>query len=180
VSRLGICLGEHERVVGDRRVGDPRLLPVEDVDVAAAERCAPHGGHVGAGSGLGEPEAGELLAASLRHEPALLLVLGAVAEQRQRVEADVHRDQRAERGLAAFDLLARERLGHEVHARAAVLLRDDDAEDAELGEALDHVEVEVVVDVVLDRVRQDPLVDELPHGLLDVPLLVGQLEVHGR
>ncbi len=70
------------------------------------------------------------------------------------------RDQRPEGGLAALDLLAGERFGDVVEAGAAVLLGDDDPEDAELGHALDQVEVELVVDVVLDRDRQDALVHE--------------------
>jgi hypothetical protein len=36
----------------------------------------------------------------------------------------------------------------------------------------------VVVDVVLDRIRQHALVDEVAHRLLDQALLVCQLEVH--
>ena len=36
-----------------------------------------------------------------------------------------------------------------------------------------------MVDVVLDRDRQDALVHERADGLLDQPLLVGELEVHG-
>ncbi len=49
----------------------------------------------------------------------------------------------------------------------------------ELGHALDDAHVEGVVDVVLDRVRQDALVDEAADRLLNVALLVGQIEVHG-
>ena len=41
-------------------------------------------------------------------------------------------------------------------------------------------QVEVVVDVVLDRVREDALVDERADGVLEQPLLVGELEVHAR
>ena len=81
-------------------------------------------------------------------------------------------DQRAERRLAALDLLAGERLGDEVEPGAAVLLRDHDAEDPELGHALDQLQVELVVDVVLDRDREDTLVHEGPDGVLDQPLLV--------
>jgi hypothetical protein len=36
-----------------------------------------------------------------------------------------------------------------------------------------------VRDVVLDRDRKDALVHEGPDRVLDQPLLVGQLEVHG-
>src|SRR6184192_1360786 len=65
-------------------------------------------------------------------EPAPLLLLGRVLQQRERVEPHVDGDQRPKRRLAALDLLARERLGHEVEPRAAVLLRDHDPEDPEL------------------------------------------------
>ena len=176
----GIGLREDERVVGDGRVRDPVLLAVEDVAVALAARGRPHRGDVGARGRLGQAEAGELLAAGLRHEVALLLLLRAVAQQRERVQPDVDRDQRPEGRLAALDLLAGERLGDEVEPGAAVLLGDDDPEQAQLGHALDHRHVELVVDVVLDRVRQHALVHELPDGVLDQPLLRSQVEIHGR
>src|SRR5207248_10173029 len=125
----------------DVRVSDPVLLAVQDVDVALAARGRLQRGHVRAGGGLGEAEAGDLLAARLRDEPALLLLLARVAEERERVQADVDGDERAERGLAALDLLASERLADEVEAGAAVLLGDDDPENAELGEAGGRLEV---------------------------------------
>src|SRR3954454_6778519 len=180
VAGSGIGLREDERVISDGRVRDPVLLTVEDVGVTFAPRRRPHRRDVGAGVRLGQAEACELLALRLWRQPPLLLVLRAVLEQRERVEADVHRDQRAERRLAALDLLARERLRHVVEARAAVLLRQDDAEDPELRHALDQLEVELVVDVVLHCDRQDALVHELADRVLDQPLLVGQLEIHRR
>ena len=180
VLRRRIGLRKDERVVGDRCVRDPVLRAVEDIDVALAPGGPLHGGDVGARGRLGQPEAGQLLAARLRREPALLLLLGPVAEERERVEPDVDGDQRAERGLAALDLLADERLGDEVEAGAAVLLGNDDSEQPQLGHALDHADVEVVVDVVLDRVRQHALVHEVANRVLDEALLVGELEVHRR
>ena len=178
VARVRVGLRDDELVVGDRRVRDPVLLAVQDVGVALAARGRPHRGDVGAGARLGQPEAAELLALRLRDEVALLLLLGAVLEQRQRVQPDVDGDQRPERRLAALDLLAGERLRDEVEPRAAVLLRDDDPEDPELGHPLDQLQVELVVDVVLDGDRQDALVHEGADGVLDQPLLVGELEVH--
>ena len=44
----------------------------------------------------------------------------------------------------------------------------------ELGHALDQLHVEVVVDVVLDRDRQDALVHEVADGVLEQALLVGE------
>ena len=179
VLRVGVGLGEDERVVGDGGVRDPVLLAVEDVDVALLARRRQHGGDVGACGRLGEAEAGDLLPARLRREVALLLLLARVAEQRERVQPYVDGDQRAERRLAALDLLAGERLRDEVHSGPAVLLRDDDSEQPELGHSLDHGHVEVVVDVVLDRVRKHALVHELADGRLHLALLRSELEIHG-
>ena len=57
-------------------------------------------------------------------------------------------------------------------------MRNDDAEQAQLGHPLDDPHVEVVVDVVFDRVRQDSLVDERTDGLLDQFLFRAQREFH--
>ena len=122
----------------------------------------------------------EHLTAGMLFGFALVLLRRPVREQRQRIEADVDRDQRAEGRLAALDLLARERLGDEVEPGAAVLLGDGDPEDAELGHALDRAHVEVVRDVVLDRVREDPVLDEPPDRVLEQALLVAELEIHVR
>ena len=90
----------------------------------------------------------------------------------------MHGDQRPERRLAALDLLARERLRDEVEPGAAVLLGDHDPEDPELRHARDQVEIELVIDVVLDRDRQDAIVDEGAYCVLDQALLGRKLEVH--
>ena len=129
-------------------------------------------------AGSVRPKQPELLALRHRRQVALLLLLGAELEQRQRVQADVHRDQRAECRLAALDLLADQRLGDVVEPGAAVLGRDHRPQQAQLGHPLDDAHVEVVVDVVLLRDRQDATIDELAHGLLDRALLVGQIEIH--
>ena len=179
MAGLGIALGEHELVVGLGRVGDPVLLAVQQVGaVGLADRGGQHRRNVGSGRRLGQAEAAQLLALRQRHEVALLLLLAAVPQQREGVQADVHRDQRAEGRLAPLDLLADQRLAHVVEAGAAVLGRDRRAQDAQLGHALDDPHVEVVVDVVVLGDRHHPPVDELTDGLLDRPLVVGQLKVH--
>ena len=114
----------------------------------------------------------------LRHEPPLLLLLGPVPQQGERVQPHVHRDQRPKRRLAAFDLLARERLADEVEPRAAVLLRDHDPEDPELRHPGDQVEIEPVVDVVLNRDRKHAVIDERAYCVLKQPLLGCEVELH--
>jgi hypothetical protein len=141
-------------------------------------RVRAHGGHVRAGGGLRQAEAGELLAAGLRSEVALLLLLVGIPEQAERVQADMDRDQRTKGGFSALDLLADEGLGDEVHPGPAVLLRDRDPEQAELRHSFDDAHLEVMIDVVLDGVGKDALVDELPDRPLDFPLLRCELEIH--
>ncbi len=176
VGGVGVGLGEDELVVGLGGVRDPVLLAVQQIGaVGLADRGGQHRRHVGSGGRLGQAEAAELLALRHRLEVLALLLLAAVAQQRQRVQADVHRDQRPEGRLAPLDLLADQRLAHVVEAGAAVLDRDRRAQEPELGHPLDDPHVEVVVDVVLLRDRQHPPVDELAHRLLDRALLVSQL-----
>ena len=51
--------------------------PDDHVVVAVADRLGPDAGDVGAGAGLGDPEAADLLALDAGDEVALLLLLGA-------------------------------------------------------------------------------------------------------
>ena len=95
-------------------------------------------GDVGAGARLGDAERRDLLALDRRHEVALLQLLGAELEDRRRrhvgVDGDAHRSPpllRVRHRLAAHDR-------HQVVAAlAAVLLREVDAEEAELAHALE-------------------------------------------
>ena len=81
----------------------------------------------------------------------LLLLLGAPLEDRRAHERGLHRDHRADRRVAAADLLDDQPVAEVVEARAAVLLGDDRAEVALVGDLLDEVEVEVVVAGVFPR-----------------------------
>ena len=74
--------------VGADAVGDEGLGAVDDVaavDLVLGEGGR-HAGDVGAGARLGDPERADLLAGDPRHQPALLLLLGAEVEDRR------HRD----------------------------------------------------------------------------------------
>ena len=79
--------GEDEEVVGDVGERDPHLLAGQEVAIAALDRDGLDAAHVAAGRRLGQPVGGDLLALRLRHEIALLLVLGAPGQERQAVQA---------------------------------------------------------------------------------------------
>ena len=55
---------------------------------------------------LGQPVAGNLLSARLRHQIFLLLRLGAPGQQRQAVQSGVHRQDDAEGGIDVLELFA--------------------------------------------------------------------------
>ena len=96
-------------------------------------------GDVGAGVGLGDPEAGDLLARDRGHEVALLLLLGAEQVDRRgrhvRVDRDAHRQAA---GVRVDHLLGEHEVAEVVAALAAVLLGVGEAEQPELAHAREH------------------------------------------
>ncbi len=89
-------------------------------------------------------------------------------------------DDAGDRDPAARQLLDDHRVGRQVEPHPAVLLGDRDAEQAQLLHLLDDRSGELVLVVVVLRVREDLLVGELPHHLADRLLLIGLLDRYGH
>ena len=84
-ARAGLGLREHDVVLGDAAVRDPRLLPAQPVAALDARRERRHAGGVRAVVGLRRRERGERRAlAAQRPQVALLLLLAAELEDRVR------------------------------------------------------------------------------------------------
>ena len=101
--------GEDEEVIGDIGQRDPHLGAIEDVTIAV-----PNGGRldragVGPGVWLGQAEGGDLRALRLRHQPALLLLLGRPLQQRQTVQANMDAHDDAQKGVDVLEFFAGER-----------------------------------------------------------------------
>ena len=156
---------------------DPHLLAVEPVDVAVPAGRGLEVAGVRADTGFGQAEGGELLAARLRDQPALALLLGPPLEEGQRVEADMDALDDTERGVGTFELLAQDREARVVHPAAAVRLGDRGAEEPELAHLLEQFAVDLALLVPVPDERHDLRLREGPHALLDEPVLVGQGEV---
>jgi hypothetical protein len=156
VAGLG-RVGAHEQrhQVGAHRVGDPGLVAEDLVDVALAGGPRLQGGEVGAGVRLGEDRGRQHLAGGDPRQPGRLLLVGAAAED------ELGGDLRAGAERADADIGARQLLGDDAHrflaeAETAELLRDRQAEHAELGHLRDDLERDVAVrEVPLVRVRDD-------------------------
>jgi len=161
--------------VGDRAVGAPELLAVENV---VAFRRAGDGrrevGRIRADLRLGQ---GERRHGARREAGKVLLLLLLRPEELQRLrDADglVRRQQRDEVAVARRDQLHRVAVLALREAQAAVLLRDLHPEGAELGEPLDDRRGNLPVPV--DRVGID-LLDEKP---LEARHVVAELGALGR
>ena len=161
-------------------VGDERLGAVDHVLVAVADRRRADPGDVGAGAGLGDPEAADLLALDPGHQVALLLLLGA--EQVDGGEDHVGLDREAHVGPAgarvAHALGADQRV-EVVAALPAVLLGEAEAEVAELAGALHDLGRPVGV-LPLVAVRVHLLLHPGAHRLAQVEVLVAEEEVLAR
>ena len=142
-------------------VGDVGLRPVDHAVVAVAHGAGLDARHVGAGVGLGDAEAGDLLALDRGHEVLLLLLLGAEQEDRRGGHVGVHGDaHRQPAAVGLGHLLGEHEVAVVVAALAAVLLRVGETEEAELAHA-----------------REDPVVEGL---LLPALGVGGQLLLHER
>ena len=106
-------------------------------------------------------------------EPAVLLLVGAGEEERQRAELLDREDQAARRAGAA-DLLDREADGQQVAAEAAVLRRERQPEDVVGGEELLDVPRELGRPVDLGGPGRDLLVGQHPDRVAEHLLLLGQ------
>ncbi len=167
---------------GDMRGGavrDPGLLAVQDPAVALAASVRAHAGGVRAVARLRQAEAADRLAGGQPRQPLPLLLFGAEGQDGIHDERALYRNEAAEAGIAALQLLHDEPVLHVVHAGAAVAfqVRAQEAEPAQLGDQLGG-EARVAVAVADDG--HQAVVDELPRGLADQQLILGEegIDVH--
>ena len=164
------------------RVGDERLGAVDDpLAGGLVEPGAGAGGAgVRAGVGLGQAERRERAAGDQVGQPALLLLLGAEAEDRVDAQADAGAQGDADALVDPAELLdghAEAGEGVLVQPGAAVLLRGHQAEQPEVAHLRHELHREVVVAVPLLDVRADLVLGELPDGGAEVLVLLAQLEL---
>jgi len=165
-----------------------QTFAVDDVAVALALGAGSQRGEVGAGVGLAEALAPDLLGVQHPRQVALLLGLGALRDQGRAEHAegeDVDRRRRA--GLD--QRFAQEQLLHQAGALAAVLDRPVEPDVAGVehlllpGAALvDRVTAGVVTGRTTVGPRHVRLVGLQPGGrlVLELALLGSQVEIHGR
>ncbi len=110
------------------------LVPFEDPLVALSTRAREQGRRVASASGFGEGPGRQPLARSGARKVLALLRLGTEGQDVARTQTVVGRDRQRDGAVDTRDLLDADRVARRVHARAAVLLGNADAEEAHLRE----------------------------------------------
>ena len=180
MTRFGISLREDGVEAGDGGIGDEPLRPVEHVLLAVAASRRAHRRRVRARARLGQRVRGEHLAGGETGQEARLLLVRPRELEAERAEL-LHREDEAARRADLRDLLDRDEREERPGTRPAVLLVEEEPEDAVLAKELDDVPRELVRLVDLGRARGDPLAREGAYELADLELFLGQrLPGHGR
>ena len=176
----GAGLGPDDGDGGLRAVRDPHLGAVQHPAVLGLPRGRDHAAGVRAEVGLGEAEAADLLAGGEQREPVLLLLLGAEGVDRIHHQRALHRGERADAGVAPLELLHDQAVGDVVEPRAAVLLRQVGAEQAQLRHARNQLLGKLALDVRVADDGHEVLVHPGPDGVPDGALLLRQQAVEGQ
>ena len=174
LRRVG--LGEHHVELGGTGVGDPGLLPVEDVARPGPAGRGRDGRGVGPGARLGGGQRGQRRGrAGQRAQPSLLLLRGTES-QHWIGEKTVGAQQVSDPGITPAELLLHQALGEHVGEPAtAELGRDHEVGDADGGRLLEQVDRGHDVGLVdLPAARPDLAGGELTGQRDDRALLVGQ------
>ena len=175
---VGSEVGEREVVARDVEEADPHLRAADHVVVAVPPAGGVHVGDVGARPGLGHARPGEDLTAGERREVALLLLLGAVDEDRVADEAARKGERAGDDVAVPRDLLHQGGVRDVVETGAAVLDRDDAAGEAERAGLLDELLREALRLVVLGHARGDLALRPVPRELDQLALFVVEPELH--
>ena len=172
-------LRPHQRHVGDGAVGDPELLPVQQVGVAVLLRGGQHPAGVRAEPGLGQPEAPNRFRLLQPGQPFFLLRLRPVGIDGPHHQRRLHRNKAAQPRIAPLQLLHHQPVFDVRHLGAAVALqiRPKVAQLPDLGDQL-HREsgrLRVLLDDGLDLLLH-PLADGGANDLFVVAQLRVQLQ----
>ena len=140
-------------------VGDPHLVAVEKIVLAARLRPQPHADHVRARAGLRHRQRADVLARNQLRQVFFSLRIAAVAPQLIDAEVGVGAVREAHRGRGAADFLHRHDVREIAHVRAAEFFLDRDPEQAQVAEFPPQVRRKLVAGVDLGGARRD-----LPRG----------------
>src|SRR6266850_1239029 len=144
-------------------IGDPHLVAVQYVALAAGFCAQAHADHVRARARLGHRERAHMLARDELRQVFALLCIAAVPADLVDAQVGVRAVREPDRRRGARDLLHRDDVGEIAHRRAAVLFFHRHAEQAQRAELAPQVGREFIGAVDLRGARCDLLRGEIAH-----------------
>ena len=170
---------EDQHAVRDLRRGDPDLAAVDHVAVALAAREGAQPRRVEACVGFGDGEAGLLVAADQRRQPARLLVRRAEDDDRvQSEDVHVHGRRAREPGAGLGDRLHHDRGLDDAEPGATAGFRHRDAEPAGARDGRVEVVGKAARAIAFEPVRGVERCAEIADRVADGALLGAEAEVH--
>src|SRR5579875_363415 len=130
---LRLRVGVNDGGIGGAAVGDPGFGAVDDVSVAFEDGTSAQRGGVRTGLWLSQRIATDLFASRKRDEKFFLLLLIAEVQERIAVQGILHGENHAGGSAGARNFFDYDAVTDVIHARTAVLFRNGDASEAELG-----------------------------------------------
>ena len=173
VAGARVGLREHRVEAGDARVRDEPLRPVQDILVALPPGRRREARRIGAGPGLRQGVGGQNLTRSETRQPRRPLHIGARKLETERAQL-LRGEEQARGGAHLRDLLDRDQGRQRARPCSAVLLGEEEPEEAVLAEDLDDIPGKRVRRVDLGRPRSDPVGRHRTHEIADLTLLRGQ------
>ena len=174
-----VQLGPDDRDVRDRPVRNPGFRSVQHEAVPVFSRRGPHARRVGAEVRLRQTEASDRRGGRELRDPAVLLFGRAEGVDRVHHERGLHRDERAQAGISALELLHDQTVGDVVEAGQTVV-RERRAEEVHFRHLRNELGGELSLPGGLLDDRQDPVLDPAADGVADEPLLLGQEGVEAQ
>ncbi len=178
-ARARFAGARHHHVdVGHAAAGDEGLGAVEHVMLAVAARTRAEARRVRARARLGQAVAGEMLHAAQLGQEFLARRLAAEGVDHPGRHV-VDRDIGGGRGAALRQLLEDQRGVEPCQRRAADVLLDVNAAEAERRRPAQRFDREDFALVPVARMRHHFIPRKLPRGRLKCPLFFGEIEIHG-
>ena len=153
--------------VGQIAVGDPHLGAVDDPVAAVLLGVGLHVGRIGAAVRFGQAEAADDLAAGHARQVFTALLFRTVGVNRVHAQRALNRDEAADAGIAALQLLADQAVADAVQAGATVFFRQRGAQQTHGRDFRHQLLRETALVERLADDRNDLLVGEARHRVLD-------------
>ncbi len=173
-----IGLGIDHQHIGIGAVGDPHLVAVENIALAALFGVKLHRNDVGTGPRLGHGQRADMLAGNEFRQIFLTLSGRAVAGDLVDAEIGMRTVAEADGGGSAADFFHRDAMGNIAHAGAAIVFRRGDAKHAKLTQFTPQMHGKLIVAVGFSGQRRNAAFRKTAHRIAKGFDLLAKTEIH--